>query len=269
MSPATLLALYDETMRKEGHPAGMTHERTPRVSRYTTYTASQRYIMWHDFASGEAATAVDDELRAVKGRARVLMWKLYSHDVARDALRDALLARGFEENDHSTLMAVPVAAIMDSLSRTAVAAKDSDALTARQLVTAKHLDAYQEVWDDVWPDAPNSRYVNDYRALVERNEPGVLFYAGFTANDEPVTSGYMFHHAGDAFALLCGGTTKAAWRRQHAYTRMLTIRAHAARERGARYLAVEASPDSKPILQRLGFVPLSTLAFYEKHIDWE
>jgi hypothetical protein len=119
----------------------------------------------------------------------------------------------------------------------------------------------------VWPDAPNSRYVNDYRALIERNEPGILFYAGFAVNDEPVTSGYMFHHPGDAFALLCGGTTKAAWRRQHAYTRMLAIRAHAALERGASYLAVEASPESKPILARLGFTALSTLAFYEKHVD--
>ena len=37
--------------------------------------------------------------------------------------------------------------------------------------------------------------------------------------------------------------------------------------RGASYLAVEASAESKPILERLGFMPLSTLAFYEKHID--
>lgn len=267
MNPAALLALYDETMRKNAHPAGMTRERTPRVSRYTTGTASQRYIMWHDFASGHAASAVDEELHAVHGRARVLMWKLYGHDVTCDALRDALLARGFEENDHSTLMMVSVAMLVDSLSNANGAATDSAALAARQLTTAKHLDAYQEIWDNVWPDAPNSRYVNDYRALIERNEPGVLFYAGFTGNDEPVTSGYMFHHPGDAIALLCGGTTKAAWRRQHAYTRMLAIRAHAALERGARYLAVEASPESRPILERLGFVPLSALAFYEKHID--
>ncbi len=267
MPNGALLALYDDTMRRNVRIAGCAREITTTVTRSTTITGSQRYLMWHDFAPSDAATAVDEELHAVQGRARVLMWKLYAHDVAHDALRDALLARGFSENDASTLMVVSVATLADSLTKAAAATTDSATLTARQLTTAKHLDAYQEIWDDVWPDAPNSRYVNDYRTLIEHNEPGVLFYAGFTFNDEPVTSGYMFHHPGNAIALLCGGTTKAPWRRQHAYTRMLAVRAQAALERGASYLAVEASPESKPILERLGFMPLSTLAFYEKHID--
>ena len=265
MNPATLLALYDETMRKNAHPAGMTREQTPRISRYTTGTASQRYIMWHDFAATDAAATVDEELRAVQGQARVLMWKLYGHDSARDALRDALLARGFEENDHSTLMMVSATSLVESLSVTETT--DSKSLDVRQLTTSKHLDAYQNIWDDVWPDAPNSRYVNDYRSLIERGETGILFYAGFATSDNPVTSGYMFHHPGDTVALLCGGTTKAAWRRQHAYKGMLAVRAHAAVERGVQYLAVEASPESKPILERLGFAPLSTLAFYEINVE--
>ena len=265
MNPADLLALYDETMRKNAHPAGMCGERASRVSRYTTGTASQRYIMWHDFAAADAAKAVDEELLSVQGHAHVLMWKLYGHDTARDALRDALLAQGFEENDHSTLMMVSVALLVESLAMVATA--DSQSLDVRQLTTAKHLDAYQNIWDSVWPDAPNSRYVNDYRILIERNEPGILFFAGFATSDNPVTSGYMFHHPGGAIALLCGGTTKAAWRRQHGYTSMVAVRAQAALDRGAKYLAVEASPNSKPILERLGFIPLSTLAFYVKKIN--
>lgn len=262
-SPA-LLALYDKTMRRNAHPAGMTREQTPRISRYTTGTASQRYIMWHDIAATDAAAAVDEELRAVQGNARVLMWKLYGHDAARDALRDALLARGFVDNDYSTLMMVSAPALVESLS--VMETTDSKSLDVRQLVTRKQLDAYQNIWDDVWPDSPNSRYVNDYRSLIESGETGILFYAGFATSNNPVTSGYMFHHPGAAVALLCGGTTKAAWRRQHAYTRMLAVRAHAALRRGAQYLAVEASPESKPILERLGFAPLSTLAFYEINV---
>lgn len=265
MKPAALLALYDETMRKNAHPAGMNGERMSTLSRYTTGTASQRYIMWHDFSAADAAAAVDEQLRAVQGRARVLMWKLYAHDPAREALREALLARRFAENDHSTLMMVSVASLVASLS--IAETRDSKSLEVRRLTTAKQLDAYQNIWDDVWPDEPNSRYVNDYRTLVERNEPGVLFYAGFASIDSPVTSGYMFHHTGDDIALLCGGTTKAVWRRQHAYTRMLAVRALAALERGAKYLAVEASPESKLILERLGFTQLSTLAFYEYNVD--
>ena len=241
-------------------------EITPLVTRCTTTTGSQRYIMWHDFRESGVSASVNAEFSAVRGHAKVLMWKLYGHDSTHDELRDELIARGCEENDHSTLMATPVRALFDALATTQNNA--SPEFTVRELVAAKELDAYQNIWDDVWPDAPNSRYVDDYRALIEKHEPGIAFFAGFAGlgGDNPVTSGYMFHAPGAPFALLCGGTTKAAWRRQHAYTRMLTIRTQAALERGASYLAVEASPESKPILERLGFVALSTLAFYEKHI---
>ena len=263
-SHADLLALYDDTMRRNVHIAGCAREITPLVTRCTTTTGSQRYIMWHDFRTSGVSASVDAEMIAVRGNAKVLMWKLYAHDSTHDELREQLVARGCNEHDHSTLMATPVRALIDAL--TAAQQSTSPLLTVRELVTANDLDAYQNIWDDVWPDAPNSRYVNDYRALIEKHEPGIAFFAGFDG-DNPVTSGYMFHAPGAPFALLCGGTTKAVWRRQHAYTRMVAVRAHAAIERGASYLAVEASADSKPILERLGFTELSTLAFYEKHID--
>ena len=263
-SNADLLALYDDTMRKNAYVAGCVREQTATVSRYTTSTGSLRYIMWHDFAPADAAGVVDEELRATEGHAKALMWKLYAHAAAPDALRVALLDRGFIENDHCTLMITPV----DSLAH-ALAATSSQVMKiqVRELTTAKQLDAYQNIWDDVWPDAPNARYVDDYRVRIEQKDEGVIFFAGFAEDGNPVSSGYLFHHPGQPIGLLCGGSTKAAWRRQHAYTAMLAARTHAARERGIKFLATEAKPDSRPILERLGFMPLSTLAFYEKDID--
>lgn len=262
-----LLGLYDDTMRRNADVAGCAREQTAQVSRYTTSTGSQRYVMWHDFAPEVAEVMVDAELAAVAGNAKVLMWKLYGHDVAHDALRAALVARGFSENEHCTLMACSVDDLVAHFKTTPI--EVTPALDVRELTTPQSLDAYQEIWDDVWPDAPNGRYVDDYRDRLVRRDPGIVFFAGFdghAADAEPVTSGYMFHHPGAPYALLCGGTTKSKWWRQHAYTAMLTARAIRAQQRGARYLAVEASAASRPILERLRFVPLSTLTFYETHI---
>lgn len=265
---AALLALYDETMRRNASVAGCMREQSAHTCRYTTATGSQRYIMWHDCNDDLARTVVEEELSAVRGAAGVLMWKLYAHDVARDALRAALVARGFQENDHSTLMASSVDAVLAALPAGDSSMKSGNsALDVRELTTPASLDAYQEIWDDVWPDAPNARYVDDYRDRLVKRDPGIVFFAGFAAGDEPVSSGYMFHAPGAPYALLCGGTTKAAWRRQRAYTSLLKARALCANARGASYLAVEASPESQPILARLGFMPLSTLAFYEKHVE--
>ncbi len=263
-----LLTLYDETMRRNASVAGCAREQSAHTCRYTTATGSQRYIMWHDFTDDLADAVIDEELASVRGAAKVLMWKLYAHDVAREALRSALIARSFEENDHSTLMASSVDAVLAALSNDDGSAKSAEStLDVRELTMPASLDAYQQIWDDVWPDAPNARYVDDYRDRLVQRDPGIVFFAGFTASNEPVSSGYMFHAPGAPYALLCGGTTKAAWRRRRAYTSLLRARALRAQARGASYLAVEASPESQPILARLGFMPLSTLAFYEKHID--
>lgn len=260
MTSTELLALYDDTMRCNANVAGCARELTAQSSRYTTASGSLRYIMWHQFSATEAESCVDTEIASATGHAKSLMWKLYGHDGPRN-LRAHLLARGFVDHEPCALMAAPVERIASALG---AASKE---IVTRQLATAAELDAYQEIWDSVWPDAPNSRYVNDYRQLATDCDPGVAFFAGFSATNEPVSSGYMFHAPQAPFALLCGGATKAAWRNRHAYSTMLAARAKCAQQRGAAYLAVEASPQSQPILERLGFERLSTLLFYEKELS--
>ena len=257
MTPANLLARYDDTMRRDAQVAGCVHEQTPRASRYSTVSGSLRYVMWHEFSEADTDRCINEEIAAATGNVQALMWKVYGHDAPAN-LGERLVAHGFAEHDPCALMAAPVRRVL------ALLGEPTTHIEVRQLRAAIELDAYQDIWDAVWPDAPNARYVNDYRTLAANRDPGVAFFAGFSAANEPVSSGYMFHAPGNPFALLCGGATKAAWRNQHAYSAMLIARAKCALERGAEYLAVEASPQSQPILERLGFKRLSTLVFYEK-----
>jgi GNAT superfamily N-acetyltransferase len=260
LTDSNLLALYDRTMREHAHPAGLAREASEFTARYTTESGSLRYILWHRFDEALAPSVVSDELHAVRGRAASIMWKVYAHDEPSVALVPRLLTSGFErENEHTnSLMMI---AVDDVLAR--LPAEPPSHLEVRQLVTAQSLDAYQLIWDAVWPESPNERYVNDYRTLAARCDPGVQFFAGFDGT-EPVTSGYMFHPTGDPIVLLCGGATKQEWRGRGVYKAMIAARAKAAKVRGARYLSVEASPESKPILSRLGFIELSTLVCYER-----
>ena len=259
MSPAELLALFDDTMRCNASVAGCTREQTARASRYSTASGSLRYVMWHEFSPDDTDRCIMQEVIAATGSVNALMWKVYGHDAPAN-LGERLIAHGFREQEPCTLMAAPVTPVLAALGDAPKQIK------VRQLLEAAELDAYQDIWDCVWPTAPNARYVNDYRKLAADHDPGVVFFAGFSAADEPVTSGYLFHAPDSRFALLCGGATKAAWRNQHAYAAMLNARARCALERGADYLAVEASPQSQPILERLGFERLSTLLFYEKDL---
>ena len=259
MNPSELLALYDETMRRNASVAGCGREQTAQSSRYTTASGSLRYIMWHQFSVTDTDRCISQEIAAATGQVKSLMWKLYAHDTPIN-LGSALLACGFSDYDPCALMAAPVGRVISELGT------PPNHISVRQLRVANEFDAYQQIWDSVWPTAPNARYVDDYRKVATNHDPGVVFFAGFSASNEPVSSGYLFHAPECPFALLCGGATKPEWRNQHAYSAMLIARANSARERGASYLAVEASPQSQPILERLGFQRLSTLLFYEKDL---
>ena len=259
MTPSELLSLYDDTMRRNASVAGCVREQTAQSSRYSTASGSLRYVMWHQFSAADTDQLITEEVSAATGNVQALMWKVYGHDAPIN-LGENLLAHGFADHDPYTLMVAPVARVIAELGG------PPSHISVRQLCEAKELDAYQEIWDSVWPTAPNARYVNDYRKVAADRDPGVVFFAGFSVAEEPISSGYLFHEPGSPFARLCGGATKAAWRNQHAYSAMQIARAKCALERGADYLAVEASPAIQPILERLGFKRLSTLLFYEKHL---
>ncbi|MGH3852982.1 MAG: GNAT family N-acetyltransferase [Pseudonocardiaceae bacterium] len=82
----------------------------------------------------------------------------------------------------------------------------------------------------------------------------VLALAGCT----PIAAGRVDFHPGTDFASLWGGGTVPAWRGRGVFRSLVAHRAALASARGFRYLQVDASPDSRPIFQRLGFVELAT-----------
>jgi GNAT superfamily N-acetyltransferase len=66
-----------------------------------------------------------------------------------------------------------------------------------------------------------------------------------------------------SFATLWGGSTLRQYRGRGFYTALLAVRAREARRRGFRFLQVDASPDSQPILARYGFRCLAYSTPYE------
>ena len=90
---------------------------------------------------------------------------------------------------------------------------------------------------------------------------GVIAYA----DGEPVSAGRIEFNERSEFASLWGGGTLAEWRRRGIYRATVLERARLAHERGYRFLQVDALPTSRPILERLGFVQLTTTRPYVPH----
>lgn len=84
-------------------------------------------------------------------------------------------------------------------------------------------------------------------------------------DDIPVSAAWLYLEEGRPFASLWGGSTLAAYRKRGYYTALLAVRLQEAIRHGARFLTIDASPMSRPIVQRFGFRQITTACDY----NWE
>lgn len=77
-----------------------------------------------------------------------------------------------------------------------------------------------------------------------------------------VSAAWLEINPGTDFGGLWGGSTLEQWRGRGIYKALVAARARVAATRGVKYLQVDASADSEPILRRLGFTAITTTTPY-------
>jgi GNAT superfamily N-acetyltransferase len=170
-------------------------------------------------------------------------WKVYDHDRPVD-LRQRLKARGFDIEEPEALMVLDLDSAPDfywNLSLPPIE-RIEDAAGVEQLRQME-----EAVWgtDHSWL---NVRLVNDLSST-----PDQLSVFGVCTDDRLVSAAWIYYHPPSRFASLWGGSTLPDYRKRGYYTALLVVRAREARQRGYRFLTVDASPMSRPILEKHGF----------------
>jgi GNAT superfamily N-acetyltransferase len=165
-----------------------------------------------------------ERLRALPGHTE---WKYYSHDGPE--LRERLLAAGLVPEDEETVVVAEAASIPPP----------PDDVELR-LVTDEFVDLAARVFGD----------------RFELPEESVAVVA--IVDGQPVSGGRVDLEEGAEFAGLFGGITLPEYRGRGFYRATVAKRAELARERGYRWLYSDALPTSRPILERVGFVPITT-----------
>ena len=85
------------------------------------------------------------------------------------------------------------------------------------------------------------------------NTPDLLSIFAVLEDGRTVSAAWVYYHPPSQFASLWGGSTLEAYRGRGYYTALLVARARETRQRGYRFLTVDASPMSRPILEKFGF----------------
>lgn len=113
--------------------------------------------------------------------------------------------------------------------------------------------------DQVWGTA--STWVNDAMRAEQERSPGLLrpVLAEEVGGDRRVVAYAALRLTpGVDFAGLWGGTTHPEWRGRGLYRTLTAYRAQLALSAGHPYARVDTSPDSRPILAKLGLLQVTT-----------
>lgn len=160
-----------------------------------------------------------------------------------------MLAAGFTREPAEVLLVAEIA----DLALEVPAPADVE---LRAVVDKPGVDALVSVHDEVFGEDHSGLG----RALLNTfaRRPSAAAAVVAVAGHTPIAAGRVEFHAGTDFASLWGGGTLPAWRGRGVFRSLVAHRAALASARGFRYLQVDASPESRPILQRLGFIELAT-----------
>ncbi|MEU5401832.1 GNAT family N-acetyltransferase [Streptomyces sp. NPDC005963] len=251
-----LLALFDRQLRVEARPdaPGAVVERVGAVVRQTGAAGDWNGVLWSDLAPGTADAAIADQVRHFAGLRRDFEWTLYGHDEPGD-LGERLRTAGFVPEPSETVMV----AVLDDLARAVVAESPTpEGITLVDVTTAEEVTLVTEVHRAAFGTDPGTLRA---RLLRQLGLETVLMTVAM-AGDQPVSAARVEFSPGTGFAGLWGGGTLPEWRGRGIYRALVAHRATAAAQRGARFLRVDATDQSRPILARIGFTPLTTTTPY-------
>ncbi len=249
-------SLYDQDQRRNLQEYGSRRDVMPNgVVRTVDQVSRMSWVIYHDLNESNIDEAINEQIEFYSGLGHEFEWKVFDHDRPAD-MRERLAKKGFEVGDAEALLILDLENLPDMLSQPVT----ND---IRKIVDAEGIRAALSVPSRVFggdlDEFPPDR-VDDFHermvAEIQTAPEGMSIYAAFD-NDKPVSTAWVRFPDNSQFASLWGGATLKPYRSRGYYTGLLAIRAQEAVKRGRRYLCVDASPMSSPILQKRGFQLIS------------
>ncbi|MFJ9691168.1 GNAT family N-acetyltransferase [Kitasatospora sp. NPDC101183] len=258
MDHDTVLALFDRQLRREARPDSDSTriEQDGAVIRQLGLAHDWNGVVWSDLDEATADAAIAAQIDRFTALGLDFEWKTYAHDAPAD-LGERLLAAGFTAEDEQAVMVADVHELPTDATL-------PEGVRLLPVTDAAGVDLLAEAAEQAFgtPNPTQRRRLLDH---LERGSETVSMVVAM-AGDRPVCSARMELVPGTDFAGLWGGGTVPEWRGRGIYRALVAHRALQAAELGYRYLQVDASDQSRPILQRLGFARLTSTTPYVRSV---
>ena len=252
-----LLAAYDDQLRTDAEtPSALAVTRLGPL-RLVTFVDGRGFVTYRDLGGADA----DGVRRLVSGalahyeadpEITRVEWKTRGHDHA-PALHEALLDHGFQPEE-------PEAVMIGEATALAVEAPLPDGVTLRQVRDEVDVRATSQLQQEVYGDIDVEGMT---RALMRRLslDDGMQIWVA-EVDRQVVSTGRLEPVVDTDVAGIWGGVTATPWRGRGIYRALTAARAHEAIRAGKRLVHSDSTEDSRPILERSGFVKVTTTTPY-------
>jgi GNAT superfamily N-acetyltransferase len=243
----SLLDLYNAQLRAhvpDALPAGVTVERDGPLVR----TVGFGHFGWVEYrdlgdpSEAELDRLIQAQIARFAERGESFEWKFHSHDRP-PFIEERLAAAGFVAEELETVV----------IAETAALAGGGDVpagVALREVHDRVDLERIGELEAAVW-GAGEDRYPAALAQELAADPDGLAIFVA-EAEGVVVSAGWVRFPSSTDFATFWGGATLREWRGRGVYRALVHRRAQLAADRGRRYIEVDASDDSRPILERLG-----------------
>ena len=256
MSESQIIALYTQDQRKDVEYPDARREVTPTVVRHIDTSGSgEGAVIYSQLSEANADDVIQEQVRFYESIGQDFEWKVYDYDQPPD-LKGRLESHGFRVEEAEAIMVLDLDNAPEVLwqpaqqpvRRITDPGKLSDVLTVQQ-----------QVWDE------DFSWLSQYLGGALQKYPEQMSVYVAYVDGQPASAAWTYFPKHSQFASLWGGSTVSGFRRQGLYTALLAVRTQEARERRVRYLTVDASDMSRPILEKFGFERIA----YSYPCKWE
>ncbi|MDV5169325.1 GNAT family N-acetyltransferase [Photobacterium rosenbergii] len=250
MNTTDVMHAYNEHERKVINAIGGKVIDTDGVIKFVSDSPEGSYISYFSLTEQSAQAAVEKEMAYFYSLGKPFEWKTYSTDEP-SHIGELLLSNGFEQEESESFMALDLLAASE---------REVDESRIVEVIDAKGIRDAVSVQEQVW--GRNYEWQYAHLLNMKTQTPDELSIYVVYEDGKPVTSAWIVYNAKSPFAGIWGGSTIAEYRGRGHYSLLLNKRINEAKERGKQYLIIDASEMSRPIVEKHGFVFVSTTTPY-------
>ena len=236
-----LLNAYNKHERISITLPGFEKVATHCVVKFISKEHNDSFISYFKLNEEEVDSAIESEINYFSRLNKSFEWKTYDFDTPAN-IGEKLIQHGFVAEESESFMVLDLDSIKSNFTESEICVEVSDAQGIKDAISVQ-----EEVWGSEL--SVKSSYLLDLKKANPENLRVYIIYI----EGKPVSSAWIVYNDNSPFAGIWGGSTIAEYRGKGYYSALLRKRINDAKQRGLKYLIIDASDMSKPIVEKHGF----------------